>query len=118
MGIPGLVLVGLLAGTVGSLVGVGGGVVIVPALLLFHGLDARDATGTSIAVIVPAMLVALLARGLQGHVHWKLAGFLAAGAVAGAVAGAWLAGRMDPTWIRRTFALTLLALGGWLLFRE
>lgn len=110
--------VGLVAGTLGSLVGVGGGVIVVPALMTFAGLDARLATGTSIAVIVPTMAVALWRRGGQGHVVWTLAAACAAGAVAGAFLGAALAGRLPEVWIRRCFAGFLAATSAWLFLSE
>ena len=113
-----LVGVGLLAGTLGSLVGVGGGVIVVPALMTFAGLDARQATGTSIAVIVPTMLVALWRRGIQGHVSWPLAALCAVGAVAGAFLGAALAGKLPPLVIRRCFAGFLAAVSIWLFASE
>jgi hypothetical protein len=99
-------------------VGVGGGVIVVPALMTFAGLDARQATGTSIAVIVPTMLVALWRRGAQGHVAWPPAAACALGAVAGAFVGAALAGRLPEIWIRRCFAGFLAAVSVWLLASE
>ena len=113
-----LVGCGLLAGTLGSLVGVGGGVIIVPALMTFAGLDARAATGTSIAVIVPTMLVALWRRGAQGHVSWQLAALCALGAVGGAFIGAALAGKLPPVVIRRCFAGFLALMSVWLFLSE
>ena len=113
-----LALVGLVAGTLGSLVGVGGGVIVVPALMTFAHLGAREATGTSIAVIVPTMVVALWRRSAQGHVNWTLAAACAVGAVAGAFLGASLAGRLPEIWIRRCFAGFLVAVGAWLFLSE
>lgn len=113
-----LIGAGLVAGTLGSLVGVGGGVLVVPALMTFAGLDARHATGTSIAVIVPTMLVALWRRGVQGHVAWSLALLVAAGAVVGAFAGAALAGKLPDIWIRRSFAGFLALMSAWLFLKE
>lgn len=113
-----LAAVGLVAGTLGSLVGVGGGVIVVPAMMTLAGLDARLATGTSIAVIVPTMIVALWRRGAQGHVHWTLAAACAVGAVAGAFVGAALAGRLPEIWIRRSFAGFLAAVSVWLFASE
>ena len=112
-----LVVVGFVAGTLGSMLGLGGGFLIVPALVLIQGLDARLAPGTAVAVIVPTMLVALWRRGIQGHVEWKLAVLLAVGAVAGAFLGSWLAGRLDPVVIRRIFAGVLVVLALVLVLR-
>lgn len=113
-----LVGVGLFAGTLGSLVGVGGGVIVVPALMVVAGLSERFATGTSIAVIVPTMLVALWRRGAQGHVDFRLAALCAVGAVVGAFLGSDLAGRLPEVWIRRCFAGFLAAVSLWLFVTE
>jgi hypothetical protein len=105
-----LVLLGFAAGTLGSLLGLGGGFLVVPALMLWRGMDPRLATGTAVAVIVPSALVALWRRGVQAHVDWEIGAIVAAGAVAGAFLGSWLAGVVDPLWIRRVFAVVLVAL--------
>ena len=113
-----LVLIGFAAGTLGSLLGLGGGFLVVPALILIKAVDPRMATGTAVAVIVPTMLVALWRRGVQGHVHWNLAWGIAIGAVVGAFLGSWLAGRLDALLIRRIFAFVLLGLAGLLFFKK
>ena len=112
-----LVVIGFAAGTLGSLLGLGGGFLVVPALILIQGLDARQATGTAVAVIVPTMLVTLWRRGMQGHVDWRLAVLIAVGAVGGAFLGSWLAGKLDPILVRRIFAGVLLVLAAVLMFR-
>jgi uncharacterized membrane protein YfcA len=113
-----LVVVGFLAGTLGSLVGVGGGVIVGPALLALAALGERQATGTSIAVIVPTMLVALWRRSSQGHVNWTLAAICAVGAVGGAFLGSALAGRLPEIVIRRCLAGFLAAVSIWLFVTE
>lgn len=113
-----LVGVGLVAGTLGSLLGLGGGFLVVPALIFVRAMDPRIATGTSVAIIVPTMLVALWRRGLSGHVEWGVAWQVALGAVAGAFVGSALATRMDPLWIRRTFAVVLAGLAALLAFKK
>jgi uncharacterized membrane protein YfcA len=109
MEIVALVALGLVAGALGNLLGLGGGFLVVPALLLGKGLDPRIATGTAIAVIVPTAAVALWGRAAQGHVEWRTAALIAVGSVVGAAVGSWLAGRVDPVWIRRIFAVVMAA---------
>ncbi|MDA1193817.1 MAG: sulfite exporter TauE/SafE family protein [Planctomycetota bacterium] len=113
-----LVLIGLVAGTLGSLLGLGGGFLVVPALILLKELEPRIASGTAIAVIVPTMLVALWRRGIQGHIDFPLAGQIAIGAIAGAFLGSWLAGFLPAIVIRRTFAFVLVGLAALLFFKE
>ncbi len=114
----GLIALGLIAGTLGSMLGLGGGFLVVPVLIVWKAFDPRLASGTAVAVIVPAMLVAMWRRGVQGHVDWRVAGVIAVGAVAGSFLGSWLAGRVDPIWIRRTFAIVMLAVAARLLLWE
>jgi uncharacterized membrane protein YfcA len=116
--VVGLVALGLAAGTLGSLLGLGGGFLVVPVLIVWKAFDPRLATGTAVAVIVPAMAMALWRRGVQGHVEWRTAGLIAVGAVAGAVVGSWIAGRIDPTWLRRVFAIVLALIAARMLLGD
>ncbi len=119
-----LILIGLVAGTLGSLLGLGGGFLVVPALLFLgewgwiKAMDAKQASGTAIAVIVPTMLVALWRRGVQGHIEFGLAWQIAIGAIAGAFLGSWLAGYVPAIVIRRTFAVVLVGLAALLFFKR
>ncbi len=114
-----LIVLGLAAGTLGSMLGLGGGFLVVPALILLRGFDARIATATSVAVIVPAMVVALWRRGIVGQqVDWRVAGLVAIGAVVGAYIGSELVKKMDPTVLRRMFAGVLIVLAALLAFRK
>ncbi len=113
-----LVLIGFVAGTLGSLLGLGGGFLVVPALLLLKDMSPKQASGTAIAVIVPTMLVALWRRGAQGHIDFPLAGQIAIGAIIGAFLGSWLAGFLPGVVIRRTFAIVLVLLAGVLFFKK
>ena len=114
-----LVAIGFAAGTLGSLLGLGGGFLVVPALLLLRGMDERMATATSVAVIVPTMVVALWLRGgVHGQVDWRVAGVLAVGAIAGAVLGSSLSTWVPKVVIRRLFAGVLVGLAVLLLLRD
>ncbi len=113
-----LVLIGFSAGALGSLLGLGGGFLVVPALIILKQVDPKIATGTSIAVIVPAMLVAMWQRGMRGHIDWPLAATIAAGAVVGPFLGAWLADHMPREVIRRVFAFVLIGLAALLFFKK
>lgn len=114
----GLVVLGFAAGTLGSLLGLGGGFLVVPALILLRGMDDRLATGTSIAVIVPAMLTALWRRGAQGDIDFAVAAWVAVGAVGGAFLGSHIARTIDPTTLRRLFAGILVVLAFVLLTKK
>lgn len=89
-----LIGIGLFAGLLSGLFGVGGGIVIVPALVLLLGYSQRLAAGTSLAAIVPMATVGVVSYALAGSVSWVAALLLAAGAVVGAQVGTWISPRL------------------------
>lgn len=101
--------VGLLAGLLSGLFGVGGGTVIVPLLVLLLGFDQRFAAGTSLAAIVPTASVGVITYAIDGHVAWIPALILAAGAVLGAQVGTWLLPKLSQTALRWAFVAFLVA---------
>jgi uncharacterized membrane protein YfcA len=107
--------VGLLTG----FFGVGGGFVIVPALVLALGFDMPAAVGTSLLVIAINSAAALAAR-LGGHVHldWPLLGVFTAAALAGALAGNRVASRADASRLTAAFTVLLIAVAAYSLARS
>ncbi len=101
--------VGLLAGLMSGLFGVGGGTVIVPLLVLLLGFDQRLAAGTSLAAIVPTASVGVISYAINGDVAWIPALILAAGAVGGAQIGTWLLPKLSQTALRWAFVAFLVA---------
>lgn len=101
-------LVGLLAGLLSGLFGVGGGVMIVPALVLILGYGQRLAVGTSLAAIVPTATVGVISYGVTGNVAWIAALVLAGGAVIGAQGGTWLLPRVPVRALKLAFVGFLL----------
>jgi len=100
--------VGLAAGLMSGLFGVGGGTVIVPLLVLVLGFDQRLAAGTSLAAIVPTASVGVITYAIDGHVAWWPALILAAGAVGGAQIGTWLLPKLSQTALRWSFVAFLV----------
>ena len=103
------VLVGLVAGLLSGLFGVGGGVLIVPALVLLLRYEQRRATGTSLAAIIPTAAVGVISYATSGDVAWIPALILAAGAVIGAQGGSWLLPRVPVAALQLTFAIFMVA---------
>ncbi|WP_375385717.1 sulfite exporter TauE/SafE family protein [uncultured Microbacterium sp.] len=99
--------IGLAAGLLSGLFGVGGGTVIVPLLVLLLRFDQRLAAGTSLAAIVPTATVGVISYALHGSVAWIPALILAAGAVIGAQVGTWLLPRVSQTALRWGFVAFL-----------
>ncbi|MGO1958211.1 MAG: sulfite exporter TauE/SafE family protein [Canibacter sp.] len=87
--------IGLAAGVMSGLFGVGGGTIIVPLLLFWVGMDHRIAAGTSVAAILPTAIVGTVSYGVQGNIDWVAALCLAAGMVVGAQVGSWLLSRVS-----------------------
>lgn len=101
--------VGLLAGVMGGLLGVGGGIVIVPLLILLLGIDVKIAIGTSLAAIVPTAIMAAYRHQALGNINWRVVGMLTLGSVAGAFLGASLTAYVPAERLRQAFALFLIA---------
>lgn len=112
---PARTLPAILAGaTVGALtgfVGVGGGFLVVPALVLFMGLDMRQAAGTSLLVIAINSAAGFVGHLSNDHFDLTLAALLAAVAVAGALLGERTARAVSLSALRRRFALLVIAVG-------
>ncbi|WP_349428770.1 sulfite exporter TauE/SafE family protein [Microbacterium sp. LWS13-1.2] len=106
--VPICIGIGLLAGTLSGMFGVGGGTVIVPMLVFFLGFDQRRAAGTSLAAIVLTAPVGVVAYALNGSVNWIAGLVLAAGAVVGAQIGTWLLPRISQIALRWAFVAFLV----------
>ena len=82
--------VGLAAGFLSGLFGVGGGILLVPALVMLLHLPQRMASGTSLAAVLPISVASLVSYTLSGSVDWWVALFVTIGAVSGALLGTYL----------------------------
>jgi uncharacterized protein len=113
-----LTLVALAVGVLTGLVGIGGGFLIVPALVLLAGMPMKQAVGTSLVVI--AMNSASGFAGYLGRVElpWGEMALFTVVAMAGILAGTRLVRVVSPAALRRGFALFLLAVGGLLLYQN
>ena len=111
--------IGALSGVLAGLFGVGGGAVMVPALILLFGAlggiggdwMAHLAVGTSLATIIGTGAASTLAHHRRGGVRWDIVRPLAPGIVIGALAGAALAGWIPSLWLQRIFAVFLAYVG-------
>ena len=115
--------VGAGVGVMTGLVGVGGGFLLVPALVLVVGLDVRLAVGTSLSVIVLNSLTGFVAYldvlgEAGGAVDWGLVGGIAAVGVVGSIVGSRLSGRVPQAALRRSSAGLLVVMGLFILYTE
>jgi uncharacterized protein len=114
-----LVLVGVAAGVLGGMVGVGGGIIIVPALVYFLGYSQHTAQGTSLGLIMlPVGILGVLQYYKQGHVDFKAVGFIAAGFLAGGYLGSKLALGLPQETIKKIFAVLMIAIALKMLFLD
>lgn len=103
-----LIGVGLLAGFLSGILGIGGGVVMVPLLLLI-GFTQHQAQGTSLAAMLPPVtLLAVLQYSKEGYVDWKLALVISATFIIGGLFGSKLAVIIDEKLLKRIFGVLML----------
>jgi uncharacterized membrane protein YfcA len=105
-----LAVVGTLGGAFSGLFGVGGGIVMVPLLILWAGFDERRATGTSLAAIVVIASVAASVQAAYGNVHVEEGVLVGVPAVGGVLFGTWLQQRVPVKWISLGFAALLVGI--------
>lgn len=112
-----ILLVGLVVGLVSGVIGIGGGILLVPALVWLLGMEQHKAQGTSIgALLAPVGILAFLEYYRKGNADIRVAALLAVGFFVGGYFGAVGAQHIPEVWLRRVFALTLIAIGSRMFF--
>lgn len=100
-------VLGLAAGGLSALLGVGGGAILVPGLVLMFGFGQHAAEGTSLLVIVPTALVGASRHARRGFTDWRLGALVGVGGILGGIAGAQLALALPGVWLQRLFGVLL-----------
>ena len=114
-----IIVVGLAAGMLSGLVGVGGGIIIVPSLVYFIGFSQKTAQGTSLALILlPVGILAVLQYYKQGHVDFKIVGLLAIGFLAGSFFGSKIALSLPQDTVKKIFAILMIIVAVKMLFLD
>ncbi len=103
-------IVGFFTGIISGMA-IGGGTLLVPALVIFMNVSQHTAQGVCLASFIPTAVVAVITHYRQGNVKIKLAFCLTAGALGGAVLGAILANIFEPGVLRKFFGFFLIAMG-------
>lgn len=109
-----IILIGLAAGVLSGLVGIGGGIILVPILVFFLGYTQYQAQGTSLAVLLlPVGILAFLnyyneCKKIGTPIDMRIVGLLAAGFVVGALGGSEIAGKINKELLKKIFAIVLL----------
>ena len=105
-------ILGLVTGTVSELIGIGGGVLLTPALVYLFGFTQHTAQGTTLALLVPPVsLLAAWTYYQEGDVNIKVAALIFLGFFIGGLIGAKFAINLPELWLKRSFGLSMLALG-------
>jgi uncharacterized membrane protein YfcA len=99
------------------MLGVGGGILLIPILIFFFGFSQLLASGTSLAVMIPTALLGAARLTRAGLTNWPMGMRLGAGAVCGALVGSMLAFRVSGSVLQVGFALLLIAVSGQMLWR-
>lgn len=107
-----LLLIGLLAGILSGLVGVGGGIIVVPALIFFVGFTQKEAQGTSLGLLLlPIGILAVLNYYNKGLIDVKVVGAMAVGFLLGGFLGSKLALAISEDAVKKIFAVVLFYTG-------
>ncbi len=115
--IIGFLALGLFAGSMAAALGVGGGIIFVPALVIVAGFDQHLAQGTSLAIILPTAIVSTLVHARAGRVVWPVAIPIGVAGLFGALLGARAAIALDPELLRRLFGILLVVIAIRMLLR-
>lgn len=114
-----LIVIGLLAGMLSGLVGVGGGIIMVPLLVLLLGFNQHQAQGTSLTVlVVPVTALAVYNYYKEGYINWKYAAIIAVFFVVGSYFGSKLAVGIDQKMLKKVFGVVLVIVAGKMLLEK
>ena len=110
---------GLVAGLLSGLIGIGGGVIIVPSLVLVFGLSQHEAQGTTLALLVPPIgILAACTYYKQSYVNLHIVGFICLGFLAGSLLGARFATSLTNVALEKAFGIALLLIAVKMLFAK
>ena len=114
-----LIVVGLAAGLLGGTLGVGGGVIVIPALVLFLGFSQHSAQGTAMAFMLPPVtLLATINYWKNGYVDWKVALILSAMFFIGAYFGSMLSVNLSERILKKIFGVFLILIALRMIFSK
>lgn len=112
-----IIVIGIAAGILSGLVGVGGGIIIVPALVYFVGFSQKTAQGTSLGLILlPVGILGVLQYYKQGHIDVKVVWILAAGFLIGGFLGSKIALNLSQETVKKIFAVLMIIIAIKMLF--
>jgi hypothetical protein len=102
---------GLTAGVLSGMFGIGGGTIAIPGMVLLLGTEQHTAQGVALSTMLITALVGAIVHYRQGNVKLRIALWIAPSAIAFSLLGAWAAGNISAEWLTKVFAITLLVIG-------
>ena len=113
------VILGLTAGTLSGIFGIGGGVIIIPALVFLAGMTQHQAQGTTLALMLPPIgLLAVMRYYRNGHVNFYVAAFICVGFLVGGLLGANIAEAFSSIAMRKAFGIFLMIVSTYIIFSK
>jgi uncharacterized membrane protein YfcA len=114
-----ILLLGFAVGVVSGIIGIGGGILLIPGLIWLLGMSQRKAQGTSLAaLLLPVGIFAFWAYYREGNADLRVGLLIATGFLVGGVFGGFGAQYVPDLWLRRIFAVVLITLGAKMLFTK
>ena len=112
-----LILFGILVGVFSGVMGLGGGSIMIPVMVLALHMTQQQAHGTSLAVMIPPVtLPAVIEYYRKGHVDLRVAGWMALGVLAGSFFGAWIATSLPKEMLKLVFGFVLIYVAAYTVF--
>src|SRR5688500_14574432 len=112
-----LVLFGVVVGVFSGVMGLGGGSIMIPVMVLALAMTQQEAHGTSLAVMIPPVtLPAVIKYYHEGHVNLRVAGWMALGVLAGSFFGAWIATSLPKEMLKLVFGFVLIYVAAYTVF--
>lgn len=113
------IILGLVAGTLSGMFGIGGGTILIPGLVFLAGLTQHEAQGTTLAImLLPIGLLAVMKYYHSGHVHLYAAVFICLGFLIGGLLGASIAESISSLLLKKAFGVFLLLIAIYTIFSK
>jgi uncharacterized membrane protein YfcA len=113
------VILGLTAGTLSGMFGIGGGVILIPGLVFLAGLSQHEAQGTTLAImLLPIGLLAVMKYYQSGHIHFYITAFICLGFLIGGLLGASLAVSLPSPILKKLFGMFLAVIAVYTIFSK
>lgn len=112
-----LIIIGLLSGIISGM-GIGGGSILIPSLVLFNNVKQLQAQGINLVVFIPVAVIALFTHKKEGNLDTKYSKKIIIGGIVGAIAGSLLAMKIEQDNLRKYFGVFLLLIGIYEFFKK